>query len=461
MIKLVNLWNSLRCSFWFVPMGMIVAALGLAALSISVDRHMQLAHVGVSGMGSTDTISNAASNSAQGASIVLSTIATSMLTVAGTTFSIAIVALQLASGQFGPRMLRDFMEDDINKVAFGICSSTFVYCLVVLWIAEDFQVIDATPRISVVIGLLLAIVSIFVLIYFVHNIAASIHADNLIAKIGTELEASIDRVFPERDNKSCEPRFVTELPANFEETSAIVRASRSGYVQQVDLKRLRAIATEHNLIIKTICRPGRFIVQGSEIAFFCEADPNRENNLPMPSKQLLSKLSKQMASAFAYGNQRNPEYDVEFPLKQLVEIALRAISPAVNDPFTAVRCIDRLSVALCYLLTKGQQNVYLFEASGQLRIIRSPVTVEKMIDQAFDQIRQYGKTDTGVTLRLLDAIEVIGKRTRTERERTTLRNQAEMISKGAEVGLPEVRDRQTVNAQYQQTVKALTAPLLS
>ena len=413
---------------------MILATLAIAAITIAIDRAVQIEGVSIFGVTFPKGTSSAGT--------MLSAIATSILTVAGSIFSIVIIALQLASGQFGPRMLRDLMNDHTSQATLGACSSTFIYAIVVLWAIEDSKDLSFTPQISVAVGLLLTIATTILLVYFVHHIASAIHVDNLVAKIGQESVQTIERVLPSAANLHPKKQ-VYEISTNFEDSANVVFANSSGYLQQIDTKKLVAIAAQHNLIIKVIHRPGQFVVQHSQTAY-------------VSAKQPLTKpLIQQIQKAFSYGNQRKPDYDIEFTLKQLVEIAIRAISPAVNDPFTAVRCIDRLSVSLCHALQRTEQSAYVFDPSGDLRLIANPVSFEQMTNDAFDQIRQYGRTDAAVTLRLLEAIETIGQHAHSDKNKQPLRRQAEMIERGSKDGLPEENDRQEVAQQHQKTLRAL------
>ncbi len=433
-----KLWDSLRSGFWFVPVVMIAAALLLASVLVGVDRAVQVEGITILG--------ELFPKGTQSASTLLSAIATSLLTVTGSVFSIAIVAIQLASGQFGPRMLRDFMQDRSNQITFGICSATFAYAITVLWTIEDSKNISFTPQISVFVGLLLTIVSVCVLVFFVHNIANAVHADNLIARIGRDLEKCIDRLFPEREGEA--NRLVWEVSSNFESKATAILATHSGYIQRVDIERLKAIASQHNLVLKILYRPGQFVVQNSVLLY-----AQSKTDLKLLDRSV---LSRQLDRAISRGNQRKSKYDVEFPIKQLVEIAIRAISPAVNDPFTAVRCIDRLSVSLCYVLQKAPQKIYHFDSAGALRVIVEPTTFEILTNAAFDQIRQYGQTDVAVTIRLLESISVIGRQTHTESQKRILRRQTEMIKRGGQKdNIPEESDRKDILYHYQVAIREL------
>ena len=252
-----KLWDSLRSGFWFVPVVMIAAALFLASVLVAVDRAVQIEGISILGM--------VFPKGTQSAGTLLSAIATSLLTVTGSVFSIAIVAIQLASGQFGPRMLRDFMQDRSNQVTFGICSATFIYTISVLWAIEDSKDISFTPQISVFVSLLLAIVSVCVLVFFVHNISNAVHADNLIARIGRDLEETIGRLFPEHEPEA--NRLVWEVSNDFESNAIAVLATHSGYIQRIDIDRLRAIASQRDLALKVLYRPGQFVVNSSVLFY--------------------------------------------------------------------------------------------------------------------------------------------------------------------------------------------------
>ncbi len=437
-----KLWDSLRASFWFVPILMIILAVLLAISAVAVDRTVQIEGVSVLG--------EIVPKGTQSAGTLLSAIATSILTVAGSIFSIAIVAIQLASGQFGPRMLRDFMQNRVNQITFGACSATFVYAITVLWAIEDSKELSFTPQISVFIGLLLTIASVFVLIYFVHDIANSVHADNLIARIGRDFEETIDRIFLEPGSDRSKDRRVIEMPHDFEKTAIAILANKTGYIHQIDLDKLSAIASEHDLVFKLLYRPGLFVVKGSTFLY-----ARSEAASPNPKADTLGET---INKAFSCGNQRKPEYDVEFPVKQLVEIAIRAISPAVNDPFTAIRCIDRLSALLCYLLCKEPQSAVVCDQTGALRLIVDPVTFESLINAAFDQIRQYGRTDVSVSMRLLESIETIGKQSHSNKDKKVLLRQATMIHRSSQNpdNVPEENDRQAVLQRYDTAYYALS-----
>ena len=380
-------------------------------------------------------------------SYILSAIAGSMISVATTAFSITIVALQLASSQFGPRLLRNFMQDTGNQIVLGTFISTFVYSLMVLRTINGVSKNEFVPHISVTCGIGLAIASIGVLIYFIHHSATSIQVDHVISKVGCELDEAIDRLFPQQIGRGAskyraEP-LTSDIPADFDREAAAIQAMSSNYVQAVNTDQLMQIATAGNLLIQLQRHPGDFTIKGSPLARIYPAESGGK------------KLVKQINDAFVLGSQRTDQQDVEFSINQLVEIAVRALSPGINDPFTAVRCIDQLSAALCHLAQKEIPSAYRYDDADMLRIIAEPVTFVGVADAAFNQIRQYGQTSVAVTMRLLEAIAVIAPFTHTKADRAALLRHANMIERGSQESIPEELDRNDIKARYLTAVTAI------
>ncbi|WP_035984327.1 DUF2254 domain-containing protein [Leptolyngbya sp. KIOST-1] len=433
--KLGKWWDSLNASFWFVPSLMVGLAIGLSFFTIGLDHRLK-----------PDIISNVSwvySLGPSGSRAVLSAIAGSMVSVATTAFSITIVALQLASSQFGPRLLRNFMQDTGNQVVLGTFISTFVYCLMVLRTVNESEGREFVPHVAVTCALVLAIASIGVLIYFLHHAASSIQVDNIIKAVGEDLEAAIQRLFPETTEHSFSSQPAADMPADFNRHSYPVNAKDDGYLQAIDQGQLVQIATEHDLVIQVQSRAGRFVVQGSELA---RVFPKDKVNKP---------LTAQIEKAFVLGSKRTNQQDLEFSINQLVEIAVRALSPGINDPFTAVRCIDQISATLCQLARRDIPSPYRSDDQAQLRLALPSLTFVDVTDAAFNQIRQNGRSSVAVTLRLLEAIAVIAPFTYRPADRAALRRQAQMIERGSQDAIAEALDRQDIQTQYAATIRAI------
>lgn len=437
--KISKLLDSLHSSFWFIPTLMVVLAMALSLVTIGIDQRLESDIVGNLGW--------AYALGPSGSRAILSAIAGSMVTVATTAFSITIVALQLASSQFGPRLLRNFMQDTGNQIVLGTFIATFVYSLMVLRTINGMDEHEFVPHIAVTCGIGLAIASIGVLIYFIHHSATSIQVDHVISKVGCELDEMIDRLFPKQigrgASKHQSERLSSDISANFDCEATAIQATSSNYVQAIDTDQLIQIAIDRNIQLQLQCRPGDFVIKGSPIA------------LVYPVESSGKKLVKQINDAFVLGSQRTDQQDVEFSINQLVEIAVRALSPGINDPFTAIRCIDQLSAALCHLAQKEIPSPYRYDEQEQLRVIAEPVTFADVTDTAFNQIRQYGQTSVAVTVRLLEAIAVIAPFTHTKLDRAALLRHATMIEYGSQKGILEELDRQDVKERYLAAVKAI------
>ncbi|MGH7999500.1 MAG: DUF2254 domain-containing protein, partial [Brasilonema sp.] len=373
-------------------------------------------------------------------------VAGSMVSVAATAFSITIVALQLAASNFGPRLLRNFMQDTGNQVVLGTFISTFIYCLLVLRTihGEGDGYSPFVPQLAVTIGILLAIISIGVLIYFIHHASTIIQASHVIQNVSADLHSAINRLFPEKIGRG-EPEDslgFAEIPLSFEEEALPIRANHTGYLQAIDDEELMNIACQYNLLIRLQTQPGKFVVQGGDLV------------LVFPSEKVIKKLTKQINDAFILGKERTEQQDVEFPINQLVEIALRAISPAVNDPFTAIRCIDQLSAGLCHLVQRNFPSPYRYDNS-KLRVIAEGVKFAGLMDAAFNQIRQYGRSDVAVTIRLLEALATIATYTNNLKYQTIIRHHADIILQDSREGLSQEKDRKDVEERYKLIIKNL------
>ncbi len=437
--KLSKLLDSLHSSFWFVPTLMVVLAIGLSFLTIHIDQSANAEIIGDLGW--------AYALGPSGSRAILSAIAGSMVSVATTAFSITIVALQLASSQFGPRLLRNFMQDTGNQIVLGTFISTFVYSLLVLRTINGVAKNEFVPHIAVTCGIGLAIASIGVLIYFIHHSASSIQVDHVISKVGRELDDAIDKLFPKQIGRSAskyrnEPS-INDIPADFARGSRSIQATSSSYIQAIDTDRLMELATEGNLLLQIQKYPGDFVVKGSPLA------------IAYPEKAVGKKLAEQINRAFVVGSQRTDQQDIEFSINQLVEIASRALSPGINDPFTAVRCVDQLSAALCHLAQKEIPSAYRYDDRDKLRIIAEPVSFIDALDAAFNQIRQYGQTSVAVTMRLLEAIAVIAPFTHTQTDRAALLRHANMIDRSSQDKIAEELDRNDIKERYLAAVKAI------
>lgn len=386
--------------------------------------------------------------SLDGARAILSGVAASMITVAGVVFSITIVVLSLASSQFGPRLIWNFMHDIGNQLVLGTFISTFMYCLVVLGSVGGNGESAFIPHLSVTIGIMLAMASLGVLIYFIHHVSASIHANSIVASVSRDLEDAIERLFPESighavEGKNAPEERVMDVPVDFGSRARELPSFSSGYLEAISPDTLLDICVNEDLVLRLQYRPGHFVIKGSPLAYV------------WPGEKVDQSLVEKINRAFILGNQRTPEQDVEFSVNQLVEIAVRALSPGTNDPFTAITCIDWLASALCKLAGRRIPSMYRYDQDNELRIIAPQFTFTGVAEAAFNQIRQYGRSSVAVTIRLLEAISTISPHVHREEDRELLIRQARTILDSSKGAIGGRYDREDIESRYEETMKKL------
>lgn len=428
-------WEQIRASYWAVPSVMAVAALALAFGMVQLDR--------ATGAPLLDRLSWTYTGDADGARAVLSTIAASMITVAGVTFSITIVALTLASQQFGPRLLRNFLRDRGNQIVLGTFVSTFLYCLMVLRTVRGGDDTAFVPNLSVTAGVLLAIFSLGVLIYFIHHVSVSIQASQIIANVTHDLEHAIDELFPEQVGAGERPPPPEPLPFDAD-ASEPVPSRRAGYVQAIDGERLMEAAVKCDLVVRIEARPGTFVREGSTL-------------LRVSGRRGGGHCDDALCDAFVAGAERTGTQDVLFFVEQLVELAVRALSPGINDPGTAQMCVDRLEQTLCRLATRVWPSPLRFDDTGAVRVIAEPVAFEDIACAAFEEIGRHGRHNVAVTCHLLRAIASVSSCAVRGEDRRALGRLAAGTVERARQAIAEEGDRRRVEACARAAQRALDA----
>lgn len=441
-MQIIKYWDRIGSSFWFIPISMATGAVTLAFVAVAYDPRV------------TDwlrlTLGWTFAGGAAGASTLMGTIAGSMITIAGVVFSMTLVALSLASSQFGPRLLRNFMRDTTTQVVLGTFIATFLYCLLVLRAIRRAEEVLFVPHLSVLLGVVLAVVSVGVLIYFIHHVSVTLQANEIVAQVSRELIEGIADLFPEQIGRGA-PQIPADPPDAsfidaFDREACPVGATKDGYLQFIDSGALLALAMEEDVVLRLERAPGHYVAAERPLV------------LVWPGDRATDKLIAQIRSAFTVGNQRTPRQDIEFTINQLVEIAVRALSPGVNDPFTAIACVDHLGSALSRLAQREMPSPYRYDEQDQLRVITSAVSFPVIAGVAFDQIRQYGCSSAAVTIRLLETIALVAEFAHRAEDRAALQRHAEMINRGASEGLSESDDRRVVREHYLAVIHLLSEP---
>jgi len=433
--KLLYLWESLQSSLWFVPLIIVMVAVGTAFGLIYLDSIIDYKPTGL--------FQYFFSGGAESARSILSTIAGAMLTVAGTVFSMTLVALTLASSQFGSRMLRNFMHDRLNQIVLGAYIATFVYCLLVLRTVKSEHGIDFVPNVSVLFAIFVAITNIFLLILFIHHISVSIQADQVISDISDSLDKSIKTLFPEalgEENEEDSEEKAIEIKKSFSIQTTVVN-TRNGYLEAIDNETLMNLAKENDLFLTLEHRPGDFLVSKMELV--------QINSKTECDDEIKQKIER----AFILGNKRTPIQDSEFAIHQIVEIAARALSPGINDPYTAITCIDKLTSAMGYLTRANFPSAYRYDREGQLRVITNPLTFHGMMDASFNQIRQYGKGSPAVLIRLMEVFIIINGLAGNKNQKSAVERHAAMVYRACESSHPDANDLNDLKERYDRLLK--------
>lgn len=441
--SIIHWIREVRASYWFVPSVMAAGAAALALGAVKGD-HWLLAN------DLRFLPEFLASFDAESARAFLTTVAGSMITVAGVTFSITMVALSLASSQFGPRLLGNFMRDRGNQMVLGTFLATFLYNLLVLRLLRGFAGFNAVPQTALSIALLMTMGSLGVLIYFFHHAAVSIQVGTVIATVSGSLDAAVARIVARtRDEPQAEGAedggVPAALAARFDEEGVVVPSSGRGYVEEVDEDRLLEVAVADDLVVRVECRPGYFVIHRKTLARIVPRVAGR----PIDESGI-----RRVREGILLGDGRTTGQDTEFALEQLVELAVRALSPGINDPFTAIQCIDILGDALARLAAHRSPRSWRTDEEGEPRVYLPAPDFGGLLDSAYHQIRQNARGTASVTLRLLERLTDVAERAATDEARTAIRRHADMLRRSGE-SLPEPDDQADLESRYLAVLAAL------
>ncbi|UYV13029.1 MAG: DUF2254 domain-containing protein [Phycisphaera sp.] len=443
------IWEALRTSLWFVPSLFVLGAIVLAQGMIELDHVLPMGKL-------ESALPRVFAVGPSGARSVLATVAGSMISVAGVAFSITIVALTLASSQYTSRILRNFMRDRANQAVLGAFVGIFVYCLWVLrTISEGSgEAYSFVPATAVLMGVVLAIVGIACLIFFIHHIAQAIQAEHIILAATNETLDTVDRLFPERLGKDADAGEETAAMARVSDGAMAWRAiasNKTGYLQSVDEDGLLRFACERGIVVRMECAIGRFVVEGSALASL--AVPPAPASVA-DTRQPEGHTVEALRGLFAIGGQRTTVQDSAYGIRQIVDVALKALSPGVNDTTTAVSCVEHLTSIMARVAVRRIPSAYRLE-EGQVRVIALRPSFAELLGNAFDQIRQNSAGNVATLQALVDGLIVLADRAAKPEYRQSITDQLDLIAALAERTIEQDADR----ARIEETVRRLREDL--
>ncbi len=426
--RVVNFWINLRVSLWFVPGVMLTASIIFALGLIEIDSRL--------GFELQDEFPRIFGLGADGSRGMLTAIAVSMLTVAALAFSLTLAAVTQASGQFTPRIYRNFLRDRANQFVLGYFVSVFSYCLIILRTIRGGDEFTFVPSLSVVVGLILALGGVIVLIFFIHHIAVSLQITTIINKIVDETKESIETMFPQAigETANAEEQLAMVKTDEIEEWST-VRSLSFGYVQTIGAESLLEFAENNNVVLRMERSIGQFVGTGADLI---SVAPDLESN--GSNFKLNEGVIGELNSCFGINRYRTIEQDVGFGIRQIVDIALKALSPGVNDTTTAITCIDFLGEIIGELA----QRTFPFKVRSRdniARVIASAPDFGDFVGTAFDQILISGKGNHAIFERLIESFAYIASCTENENRHQILRKHVDILKEYAE---------QTLDTDYEK-----------
>lgn len=406
-----QLKDAIASRLWPIPLAAIIVGvlLGIALPEIdrAVDQALPATITSVLFSGGTDA-----------ARAVLSTIAGSLITATALTFSLTVVALQIASSQASPRLLRIFTSDGLVHATLAIFLGTFAYALAVLRTVADADGEPFVPRIAVTIASMLTLASVVMLAVFLGHLARELRVDTMLRKVHKETQQSMFRASNNRRATAAgEPVAPTAVSG-----AAVVAAPRSGFIIGVDREKIVDVAKEHDVVVQELFTVGTSVIADGPVLRWWP----RSQEAP-PDRTLAKQIADRLASTITIDYERTPTQDIEFGLRQLVDIALRALSPGVNDPTTAVHALSHVSAVLVEFDRMPQQPYTLADEGGQPRLVQRRVEFEELLELAMTQTRRHGASDPDVAARLFRMLEEVGQRVRQPGRRAAVAKQLERL----------------------------------
>lgn len=419
-------WDRLKVSFWFAPLVMSLGAILLAWAMYWVDLRIPNETL-------QDTHLVLSSTRGELRTLLLG-IATTTLATAGVVFTLLTLPLSTVAAQYGSRLLRVFLGDRTTQLVLGMFVATFVYCLAAALSIPPVVVEPQGPQVTTTVGLLLMLGSFSSLILLVQHISTMLQAPNIAAAAGAELREVVSAEIPDEVTSGDDGDGGFEnRPGSLVETDGYaVQVRRTGYIQYIDPEIMLTLAQEKNLVIRLLRKPGQFIQRDMAVA------------LVWPAGLVNKELDRQIRHAFQIGNGRTPTQDVAYAVNQLVEMAVRAMSPAINDPFTTMTCLDYIGEGLAMFIRQGEKGSRFYDLDGRLCLILEPVTFAELLSTAFDMLRHCSCDNASLLQHMLEVIDAVGQEAGSPEARQELLRHVSLIQAESQAGALIEQDRQRI-----------------
>ena len=420
-------WDRLRVSFWFAP---AVTALGAIMLMLAMTwldnriPNTQLENSGLVLSGSPDSMRT-----------ILIGMAGIILTTAGVVFTLLTLPLSTVAAQYGSRLLRLFLADRTTQFVLGMFVGAFVYCVAAALSIPPAETQPESAQLTATVGLFLMLVTFSSLILLVQHISTMLQAPNIAVVAGDQLREVVLAETPDAAGSADAQLQTGEAGSDIlvETAGYPVCVQQTGYIQYVDLEYMLTLAGEQNLVVRLMRKPGAFVSRGTVVA------------LVWPAGRAGEQLDSRIHQAFQIGNKRTPTQDIEYAVNQLVEMAVRAMSPAINDPFTAMTCLDHMGNGLALFAHHGENPPNVYDRDGRLRIVFEPVTFGALLSAAFDMLRHCSCDNASVLLHMLAVIDVIGQSVTSPEARQQLLRHVCLIQAESQAGDLIEQDRQSIH----------------
>jgi uncharacterized membrane protein len=426
------IWEYLRGALWALPTLAVAVALiaGSVLSAINVDVHSRFSKLIFQG-------------TADDARTLLIGIASTLVTVIALVLGLTVVALQLASTQFSPRLLRNFLRDGVNQITLSVFVATFAYSsagLYTVGVTGGLRTSDF-PRLAVTGALVLLFASLLMLVFFVHHLAHSIQIDEVMMRVERSTLHVIEHSLVVSD--------ISEAPQPQRPPwSVSLAADRSGYVQTFNMAAMVRATTAHDLTAVVVPMVGEHVISGSPLVWIWA--PTREQSATATA------MTSALRESARIGFERTSEQDAAFGVRQLADIAAKALSPAINDPYTAVQALDHLSVILAALASKPLGNQVLRDREGHVREVVPGRDFGYFLDLACGQIRRYGRSEPRVVRALLRILNDVGGFCSGDR-REIIAMQVRLVLADAEAATAQPADLVPIR-EYAQRVLGELAP---